>query len=340
MDKLRVSELMELIQMIKYDKSNIDDYKDINKYYKYMQKSFNCCSLVKFIEILTNIPVINYVKFDDIIENESSLLNKNGSLAEYWDEWHITMGSNRDVDNKRFNDFRDKCFDLEKQNKGAGDTLYRATRLFIILNSIIESIDSIGFILTQSGIKNRKHKDIAIDYITQCYEILKSNKTFQVCNVCGYIKDTRVSHNLCNGKYEDKLLKNGVLIARQAIYNDIIKPGLFEKSCFEKIVTEGFKAIIFPEIEKEGDILVIINDKNYFLDMKAYNKPEDLSKELLENINTDKVKEKYKNRWIIVPNLYYVEQKEYIGSLLNRNGSRIYNIDDLINKLKREEVEN
>lgn len=340
MEKLRVSELIEIIQLIKYDKSNINDYKDINKYYKYMQKSFGCCSLVRFIQILTDIPVINYVEFDDLIEDESPLLNKDGSLFDYWDEWHINKGSNREIDNKRFNDFRDKCFELEKQNNGAGDILYRATRLFIILNPIIESVDYIAFLLTQSGIKNRKHKEIAIEYISQCYEVLNSNKTFQICNVCKYIKDIKVSHNLCNGKYEDKLLKNGTLIARPSIYNDIIKPGLFEKSCFDKLITAGFKAIIFPEIEREGDILVTINNKRYYLDMKAFNNADDLKKELLSNINMNIVKDKYKNRWIIVPDLYYVEQREYLGALLNRNGSRIYNINDLIHKLKREEEEN
>lgn len=340
MENLRISELMELIKIIKYDKSNIDDCKDIKKYYDYMQKSFNCCSLVEFIKILTEIPVTNYVKFDEPIKENSSLLNQDGSILEYWDEWHINKGSNRDIDNKRFDDFRQKCFYLEEKDNGVGDALYRATRLIIILNPIIDSIDNIGFLLAKSGMKNRKHKDIAIEYITQCYEQLKNNKIYEICDVCGYIKDPKVSHNLCNAKYQDKLLKNGMLIARQSIYNDIIKPGLFEKLCFDKLVAEGFNTVIFPEIEREGDILVTISNKKYFLDMKAYNNPEDLRKELLDNMNTDKVKEKYKNRWIVVPDLYYIEQREHLRSLLNRNGSRIYNVDDLINKLKREEGEN
>lgn len=336
----KTNELFELIQLIKYDKENLNEYRRIEKYYEVMNKIGEFNNLNEFIVCLTSIPVNEYIRIGEDGEAYPILLDKNGELNEYWSDWYINLGTKREVDDKRFNEFRKKCFELEQYNVGLGELLYRETRLFIINNPILDNIDKVNLELRKNGVTKISHRNIAKEYIEQCYFIINENKEFYICETCGYpkyINNKEASHNLCNAKYIKKNIAKGSVIARYEIYNDIIKPGRFEKLCFSRLSKEGFETILFPEIEREGDILVTINNTKYYLDMKAYNQAGDLAKELMLEGSEWNIKNKYKNRWIIVPDIFYIEQRECLEGILNKNGSRIYNIDDVINKLRREE---
>lgn len=331
--KIRHEDLLKIINHIKNDKTGIDEYKDLNSYYKLMYKYLPSKNIVDFINNLINIPVCEYV---DKIDKDISLLDSDGTLNSYWDEWHIRLTSQGRQDDIRFEKFRQKCFELWNIDKQAAEELYRITRTYIIENPIIESADEIKYIFINSKkLIPVLYRNLAIEYVRDCYDILKIKKEFKVCSCCGYVKNIdsdMVIHRLCNPKYEDNIFNRGTLIVKPEIFYSIINPGRFEYEVFNALLKSGFDATIFPEIEKDGDILVNIYGKQIYLDMKAYNYAENLYSELTNNKT---LKDKYRNRWIVVPDLYYKEQMEFIGHLLRAGGSRLYNIEDLLNKLKR-----
>lgn len=337
MIKSNVTVFIEFIDLIKRDKEGLEGYKDISNYYGFMAKI--CGSeknnIVEFINYLITSRVQEYIEFDIEIDILVPLLDLQGELNKEWANWHSNIGLKSDVDNERFNEFRKKCFELETKSPGRGEILYRETRLFIINNPIIENAN---FIKNQLALKKVRvnERETAFEYLKQCYDFINIEKEYDVCCTCGYVLkyNNETSHNFCNGKQERKLLKRGTGIAREPIYTAFIKPGRFEVLCYEEIKKSEFDVILFPEIEKEGDILVVINENKIYLDMKAYNRTEELLKEIMGN-SENGIKDKYKNRWIIVPELYYKEAEELLRNILNKYGSRLYSIPQLIQKLMR-----
>ncbi|MEG2243662.1 MAG: hypothetical protein RSC87_09345, partial [Muribaculaceae bacterium] len=194
------------------------------------------------------------------------------------------------------------------------------------------------FINTKISNAYKDYKNIALKYIKESYDLIRQEKEVEICNICGYVKridSTDVIHRLCHPIYTKKLLKKGQYVAKPNIFTSIIQPGRFEIKAYNAIISEGFNARLFPDIETHGDILVDTSDGLIYLDMKSYFVNKNLHEELIQN---DYVKDKYKDRWIIVPDDYYEDQKRELQYILNRNGSRIYNISDLIDKLHRMEV--
>lgn len=332
--KSRHEDLIKIIGHIKNDKVNIVNYKDLDSYYEMMYRYLPSKSIVDFIYKLISIPVSDYV---DDIDYNIPLLNADGSLNSVWDEWYIKITSQGKLDDIRFNKFRVKCFELYQSNPVAADELYRITRTYIIENPIVYDMEELRYIFINS--KNKiplSYRQIAIDYIRDSYNVIKIPVFYKICDVCGYVKsidDKIIVHRLCNPTYKGKLLSQGTLVLKPEVFHSITNPGRFEYMVYRSLLEEGYITTIFPEIEKNGDILVSVNGNNIYLDMKAYNYTEELYHELVND--NGYLKDKYRNRWIIVPDLYYSEQLEYIGDILRVNGSRLYNIDDLLKKLSR-----
>lgn len=333
--KSRHEDLIKIIGHIKNDKVGILSYKNLDSYYKLMYKHLPSKNIVDFMYKLTTLPVYEYV---DNIEDSSPLLNSDGNLNDIWDKWHINMTSQGKLDDVRFNIFRNKCFELAETNMSSADELYRITRTFIIKNPIIEDAESLRYLFMTTKTKIPiSYKKISSEYIRDSYDILKTSKVFKICSTCGYVKNIDgkiITHRLCNPTYTEKLLPQGTLVLKPEIFNAITNPGRFEVEVNTALVNVGFNSVLFPEIERLGDVYVnTIGGDGLYLDMKAYNVPEHLYGELVSE--TGYLKEKYRNRWIIVPDLYYHEQLEFIGQLLRSNGSKLYNIEDLIKKLNR-----
>lgn len=330
----RHEDLIKIIDFIKNDKIGMTSYKNIDSYYQLMYKYLPSKNIVEFINNLVHIPVKEYI---DDIEDDSTLLNTDGSLRETWDNWHIAMTSQGQLDDVRFEKFRENCFKLSESDMPAAEELYRLTRTYIIQNPIINKAEDIQYIFADSIIKiPYAYRKIAMDYIRDSYDILKLSTNLRVCNTCGYIKNFNgkiILHRLCNPVFSDKTFAQGTLVLKPEVFYAITNPGRFEYEVFKALLYQGFYSVIFPEVEKSGDIFVSIGGDGLYLDMKAYNYPEALYNELVSPNGF--LKEKYRNRWIIVPDLYYSEQFETIGDIIRSGGSRLYNIDGLINKLHR-----
>lgn len=333
--KSRDEDLIKIIEYIKSDKAGILSCKNLNSYYEFMYKHLpSSKNIVDFIDKLITTPVREYV---DNIEGNATLLNPNGTLNTVWDSWHIAMTSQGRLDDVRFNKFREKCFELSKINMPAADELYRVTRTFIIENSIIEEIEKLKYIFMATKISiPYSYKKIAEEYIRDCYDFVKKSDNVKVCNVCGYVNyidGKEIIHRLCNPIYSEESLMRGTLILKPEIFYAITNPGRFEIDVYNALLLAGYDPILFPEIERNGDILVNVCGRALYLDMKAYNYFHDLYIELANEKGY--LKEKYRNRWLVVPDLYYQEQLNVIGYLLKDGGSRLYNIKDLIKKLNR-----
>ncbi|GEM_PF-3844800 len=330
--KHRHEDLIKIIGHIKNDKVGILEYKKLDLYYKLMYKYLPSRNIVDFIYKLTTVPVCNYI---DNIEERSTLLNTDGTLNSVWDKWYINMTSEGRLDDVRFNKFRNKCFELSEIDMSAADELYRVTRKFIIENAIIEESENLNYIFMNANVKiPHSYRKIALEFVRDCYYVIKTSGRFEVCDKCGYVNkidDKRIIHRLCNPKYKENVFKQGTLILKPEIFNAITTPGRFELEVYIALKNEGFNPILFPEIERNGDIYINICDNDLYLDMKAYNYLDDLHSELINE--SGYLKDKYRNRWIIVPDIYYLEQLKFIGHILKAGGSKIYNIADLIKKL-------
>lgn len=333
--------LMEFITFIKNEALGTNmDYKHIDIVYDYKYKLFENCTLIDFIYKLCSLPVSEYI--DGIEEIQEPLLDEECCLNNAWSKWHTDIFDTPiKKQDERFEKFREECFKIQDKDPKQADELYRTTRKFIIENPILKDVQEIQFAFMGTKI-NCSNKKIAIDYIKDCYNMVSKDTNYLVCSECGYIKYLEgkdVVHRLCNNpQFKETTLKRGNLIAKSMIYSSIIRPGRFEIKIFKALIESGIKARLFPDIEVDGDIEILINNKKIYLDMKSYLQNSDLKGEILNK--NEYLKDKYKNRWIIIPNKYYLDQKRELQNIINSGNSRIYNKDDLIDKLIRMEMEN
>lgn len=333
--------LMEFITFIKNEALGANmDYKRIEILYDYKYKLFENCTLTDFIDKLCSLPVSDYI--DGLEETQEALLDEDCSLNEIWNKWYTDIfDTTSKKQDERFEKFRDECFKIQIKDNKQADELYRTTRKFIIENPILKDVQEIKFAFMGTKL-NYSNKELGIDYIKDCYDMVSKDTNYLVCNECGYVKyleGREIIHRLCNiPKFEEVVLKRGTLIAKRTIYSSIIRPGRFEIKIFEGLLEAGIKARLFPDIEVNGDIEISINDQKIYLDMKSYYRNTDLKKEILNHNGF--LEDKYKNRWIIVPDEYYLDQKRELQSIINSGNSRIYNKDDLIDKIIRMERDN
>lgn len=150
-----------------------------------------------------------------------------------------------------------------------------------------------------------------------------------ICSNCNYIKNEEMSnkyHYFCgdssvvrySNKFKDKARR---YIVKKEVYEFYTQPGLIERDTYEALKHSKYKVNLYPDIEKSGDIEVVLNNKSYYLDAKTTkDNVVDLSKEL------EKVK--YKNRIIVLPDNKYFYIKEF---LLKENPDlKVFNIEDLL----------
>lgn len=337
--------LKKIIDRIQYEKQNLIE-KDINKYYDLMNliKGDTGTTLIDFIIELTKEPVNKFFDIEDIT-TDTPLLTIEGEVCPFWIEWSKDLMKESEQDNKRFKEFRDYCYMREEEKLGAGDVLYRDTRLFIVDKAILKDIDEIKIYLYSKRYKDGRDRLNSEKYIRDSYKIYSEEMTIKVCSYCGYpieLEGKAINHSSCGSyKSEIVILPPYSAILRPSIHRDIVKPGKFEIEVYSKLVEKFSEAevIIYPYIETDGDVSIQLSgmDKPLYLDMKAYNNASDLKDELINNRNKKYIENKYKNRWIIVPSLHYVEQSDLLKDILEKNNSKIYDIERLIKELKYEE---
>lgn len=333
--------LMEFITFIKNESVGTNmNYKKIDILYEYKYKLFENCTLIDFIDKLCSLPVSEYIEGIESIQEP--LLDEECCLNDTWSKWHTDIfDTPSKKQDERFEKFRQECFKIQIKDPIQADELYRTTRKFIIENPILKDAQEIQFAFMGTKV-NYSNKKIAIDYIKDCYNMVSKDTDYLVCSECGYVKDLEgieIVHRLCNiPRFEEATLKRGTLVAKSMIYSSIIRPGRFEIKIFKALLEAGIEVRLFPDIEVDGDIEILINNQTIYLDMKAYYRNYDLKKEILNQHGY--LKDKYKNRWIIVPDEYYLDQKRELQNIINSGNSRIYNKDDLIDKLIRMEREN
>lgn len=333
--------LMEFITFIKNEALGTNmEYKCIDTLYDYKYKLFENCTLTDFIDKLCSLPVSEYI--EGVEEIQETLLDEECRLNEVWSKWHTEIfDTPTKKQDERFDKFRGECFKIQSKDKAQGDEVYRATRKFIIENPILKNRQEMKFAFMDKKL-DFSNKQIGLDYIKDCYHMVSKDTCYLVCNECGYVKELEgreIIHRLCNiPKFEEITLKRGTLIAKSIIYSSIIRPGKFEIKIFEALLEAGINARLFPDIEVDGDIEILVNNKLIYLDMKSYFRNTDLKKEIFNKHGY--LNDKYKNRWIIVPDEYYLDQKRDLQNIINSGNSRIYNKDDLINKLIKMQKEN
>lgn len=164
-------------------------------------------------------------------------------------------------------------------------------------------------------------------------EIEENTDLLYVCKKCGYLKDRYMSdkyHYFCDDeivvKFTDK--HKGVAkryVVKKDVYQYYTQPGLLEKDIYDMLKKAGFKVKLYPGIEKYGDVEVILDDKSYYIDAKTTRKinTEDLAKELEKN--------KYKDRFILLPDKRYEIIEDYL--LADNPNLKIFNKESLISYL-------
>ena len=325
-----------ILLLVKKNYLDDDSSRSIEIYYDYKDRFFESVNLLQFIHNLTELKVCEYV--EGVQDVDMPLLDPSGKLNSLWEEWLVMqIGShNTLIMDKKFDEFRALCYELQLIDKEAAHILYLYTRKFIIQNPIIKST-KIKTFLNGSGFpaKYFQYKESAEEYIKECYTLERGVRKLEVCCTCGYIfKEETIKHRLCENKREWVEYNTSMYIAKPEIFNAIINPGRFEIEVFESLKAEGFSVRLFPDIETNGDIEVLLEDNLLYLDMKCYAVGDGLYKEVIEN---NRVKHKYRNRWIIVADKYYKEQTRLLGGILNNSSanSRLLNIADLIQELHR-----
>lgn len=333
--KVNQTTLFDFILLLVKKKSLDDDSsRDIESYYAYKDKFFENVNLLQFIQNLTELKVCEYV--EGVQDIDIPLLGPTGKLNYLWEQWLVKQidSSNMLIMDKMFDTFRALCYELQKTDKEAAHILYLHTRRFIILNPIVNPTKVKTF-LNGSGFpaKYSQYKEASEQYIKECYTLERGIRKLEVCSTCGYIfKEETIKHRLCENKREWIEYSTPIYVAKPEIFNAIINPGRFEIEVFESLKKEGFSVRLFPDIETNGDIEVLIVGTHLYLDMKCYAIGDGLYNEVIEN---NRVKQKYRNRWIIVADKYYKEQTRLLVRLLNNpsTNSRLLNIADLIREL-------
>lgn len=323
-----------ILLLVRKNSLDNDSSRDIETYYVYKDRFFESVNLLQFIHNLAELKVCEYV--EGVQDVDTPLLSPTGKLNPLWEQWLVKQidNSNALIMDKMFDEFRELCYKLQAIDREAAHILYLHTRVFIILNPIVNPT-SIKTFLNGSCFpaKYSKYKEEAERYIKECYTLKRGIKKLEICSTCGYIfKEETVKHRLCENKREWVEYNTPMYVAKPEIFNAIINPGRFEIEVFESLKKEGFSVRLFPDIETKGDIEVLIDGIHLYLDMKCYAIGDGLYNEVIEN---GRVKQKYRNRWIIVADKYYKEQTRLLGRLLNNpsTNSRLLNIDDLIQEL-------
>ncbi|MGL4873465.1 MAG: hypothetical protein ACRC30_02310 [Clostridium sp.] len=324
---------------------------DIRKLYLRLQcardnfKVFNeCCTLISFIEKLTRIRGKEF-NLNNTLGTLSSELMELTILDEKYNirsEWikYIYNIKDESISKKRFNALIKLCAEI-KEKEGADFALrcYTFFRMDIMIRRPV--ITMAEFRDALSTVLKSKINDYENKFIELFKEIYKIGERFgggyeeyiigERCTNCNYFFSDNDPHIWCvDAKRINESEKNynRCYIIKPNAYKDYTRPGLIERDVFDKLKQNGFEVSLYPEMEKKGDLLINIEGEKVYIDCKTTENTEKLWVEV-QNI-------KYKERIIVVQELYYENHKEYfkVKNKETQNNIKIYDLADLIKYLK------
>lgn len=266
-----------------------------------------------------------------------TILDENYNLREEWRDFLIDFRQGGGYIEKRFQNLMNLCNKVAK-NGGDGQSMYNLFRMNYLIEKPVANFND--FENDVYSVLKYKANDFIEDFrklFWDFYERNNSEKEYYICFNCKYKVTEDIKHVFCkNTKIEKIELKKGEYIIKENVYTDYTLRGIIERDIYNALIENDFEAYLYPLLEKEGDVKVIIYGKEYFIDAKSYTKTANLANDLKE--------EKYSRRIIVVPDLNYKDQKEYIlqlqrdGDLCFDGEAKIFNVVDLIKFFKKEKI--
>jgi len=341
-DQFRMFE--EIIEFFnKFYKTN-----EIKELYFLFQKSKielssleQCNTLPEFIKSLTTEPATKFgLQSENRYFEANKLLNltildENYNLREEWKNFLIDFRQGGGYIEKRFRNLMNLCSKVAK-NGGDGQAMYNLFRMNYLIERPIANFDDFQndvyrVLKHRAGIFIDDFRKLFWDF----YERNNYEREYNICSNCNYKVTEDINHIFCKSAKIEKIgLKKGEYIIKEDVYSDYTLRGIIERDTYNALNENNFEAHLYPLLEKEGDIKVILYGKTYYIDAKSYTQTANLANDLKE--------EKYNKRIIVVPDLNYKDQKEYIlqlqrdGDLYFDGKAKIFNVADLIKFFKAE----
>lgn len=341
-DKFRMFE--EIVEFFyKFSRTN-----DINGLYVLFQKCKielpsleKCNTLPCFIRLLVTEPASKFgLQTENKYFNANRILNltildEGYNLREEWKDFLIDFRQGGGFIEKRFQNLIKLCSKVIKSG-GDGQAMYNLFRMnYLIEKPIAKFTDFEEDVYRVLKFRTNDFIDDFRKLFWDFYERNNLEREYHICSNCKYKVTEDIKHVFCKSAKIEKIeLKNGEYIIKEDVYNDYTLRGIVERDTYNALIKNNFDAYLYPSLEKEGDIKVIIYNKAYFIDVKSYTQTGNLAKDLKE--------EKYYNRIIVVPDLNYKDQKEYIlqlqrdGDLYFNGEAKVFNVTELINFFRRE----
>lgn len=341
-DRFRIFE--EVVEFFsKFSRTN-----DIKELYVLFQKCKlnlpsleQCNTLPDFIRLLVTEsatkfglqPENRYFNADKLMN--LTVLDEDYNLREEWRDFLIDFRQGGGYIEKRFHNLIKLCSKVSKSG-GDGQGMYNLFRMNYLIEKPIAKFTD--FEEDVYRVLKFRTNDFIEDFRKLFWDFYEKNnceREYYICSNCKYKVTEDIKHIFCKGAKVEKIeLKNGEYIIKEDVYNDYTLRGIVERDTYNALIKNKFDAYLYPSLEKEGDIKVVIYNKVYFIDGKSYTQTANLVKDLKD--------EKYNSRIIVVPDLNYKDQKEYIMQLhLDRDlyfdgEVKVFNVTDLIDFFKTE----
>ncbi|WP_044640737.1 restriction endonuclease-related protein [Risungbinella massiliensis] len=139
--------------------------------------------------------------------------------------------------------------------------------------------------------------------LEQCYERLENWREYRVCpncgytlhfkngnwqcgkyNVCGKISGTRFSNwNFVNPKPFNFKDEEKTYRLKHGVHSSVLVPGISELRIFSRL-TSIYQVELYPNIDRDGDIRVILENEVIDFDVKSYRSPDGLAFQIQENL--------------------------------------------------------
>lgn len=350
-NKNDIQDLKKLITALYefYEEGNNQNIRKLYLNFQLASDKFKCfeeCTyLSDFVEKLTvktgeDFNVDNSLGFLNEELLKLSILDFDYKIREEWIKFVFKTNS-ENISEKRFKKLIKLCKEInEVEGNNLGLKCYIYFRMDTLIRRPIVTINDFRNGLAECLVdKFTKYLERFIELFKEFY-VIESNfnelnyDKSKVCSNCNYFFSELEEHIFCkHNKFTYKELNMGVYVLKREVYNDYTKPGIIERDSFDRLKKEGFTVELYPNIEKDGDLKVILENKNIYIDCKSSKSAENLWEEIK--------KEKYIDRIIVVPDLYYLELKKYIEIKSNEKYGdtfkiEILNLDDLVNYLKKE----
>lgn len=301
----------------------------------------DCFKLTDFIQKLSELPVkhLGIEENNGYIQEKLLLISLIDEYYKLRPEWiNYLFGNTGEVFlNKRFTKLIKLCLEIEEvEGNNLGLESYIFFRMDILIRRPIITISEFkdGLAIVLKG-KFNTYREKFIGLFKEFYEQLKYKGEYNVCLNCGYLESSNYKHIFCkSSKFKKEELDTKKWIIKESVYKNYTSVGLIERDTFDKLKSEEFDVQLYPQIEKEGDLKVVVANKTFYIDCKSYSNVVELAETLKE--------EKYDNRLIVVPDIYYQEQKEYIDVLIKEKHissslkGRFFNLQMLTDYLKGE----